>query len=73
MENTFCLFFDFWLNSAVDRGCFHVRNVLQTLHGVKFLFPNVPDDQSPPAFGVLPAREAESAGSMLESPEGTVI
>jgi hypothetical protein len=55
MENTFCLFFDFWLNSAVDRGCFHARNVLQTLHSVKFLFPNVPDDGSPLAFGADPA------------------
>jgi hypothetical protein len=31
---------------------------------------NVPDEESPLASGVLPAREAESAGSMTEVPKG---
>ncbi len=70
MENTFCLIFDFWLNSAVDYGCFHARNVLQTLHSVKFLFPNVPSDLSLLAFGIPPAREADSAGGMPKVPKG---
>jgi len=69
MENAFCLFFDFWLNSAVDRGGFHARNVLQTPHIVKFLFPSVRDDGSPLAFGVTPAREAESAAGMTKVPK----
>ncbi|MEI8312468.1 MAG: hypothetical protein WCH98_17090 [Verrucomicrobiota bacterium] len=41
MENAFCLFFYFRLNSAVDCGGFHVEFVLQTPHGVKFLFPTL--------------------------------
>ena len=32
--------------------------------------PNVPDEESPLASGVLPAREAGSAGSMSEVPKG---
>jgi hypothetical protein len=65
MENTFCLFFDFWLNSAVDRGCFHARNVLQTLHSVKFLLLNVPDHLLPLAFGAQPAQ----AGCVTKVPQ----
>jgi hypothetical protein len=32
--------------------------------------PNVPDEESPLASGVSPAREAESAGDMPEVPQG---
>jgi hypothetical protein len=32
-------------------------------------FPNVRDDRSPLAFGVAPAREAESAGDMTKVPK----
>jgi hypothetical protein len=37
--------------------------------GDSFL-PNVPDEESPLASGMSPAREAESAGDMPEVPEG---
>ena len=32
-------------------------------------FANVRDDRSPPAFGMTPAREAESAGGMTKVPK----
>ena len=32
--------------------------------------PNVPDEESPLASGMAPAREAESAGDMPEVPKG---
>jgi hypothetical protein len=35
-----------------------------------FLLPNVPDEESPLASGMAPAREAESAGDMTEVPKG---
>jgi len=34
------------------------------------ILPNVPSDLSLLAFGIPPAREAESAGSMTEVPKG---
>jgi hypothetical protein len=43
--------------------------VLQTPHIVKFLFPNVPGQVSPLAFGMAPAREAEKAGGMTKVPK----
>ena len=33
-------------------------------------WPNVPSQESPLAFGMTPAREAESAGAMPKVPKG---
>jgi hypothetical protein len=38
--------------------------------GYHFATANVPDEESPLASGVAPAREAESAGDMPEVPKG---
>jgi hypothetical protein len=35
-----------------------------------YFLPNVPDEESPLASGMAPAREAESAGGMTEVPQG---
>jgi len=40
------------------------------IHSGDYMFSNVPDDQSPLASGVPPAREAGSAGGMTEVPKG---
>jgi hypothetical protein len=37
---------------------------------ILYFFINVPDEESPLASGVSPAREAESAGGMPKVPKG---
>ena len=42
----------------------------QYVFAVFIFFPNVPSDLSLLAFGIPPAREAESAGGMPKVPKG---
>jgi hypothetical protein len=45
------------------------RGFKMHLRGSHIVFANVRDDRSPLAFGVTPAREAESAGGMTKVPK----
>ena len=47
-----------------------IDNICALIPGSIFCFPNVPSDLSLLAFGIPPAREADSAGGMPKVPKG---
>ncbi|MCZ2344336.1 MAG: hypothetical protein LC104_21460 [Bacteroidales bacterium] len=56
--------------SLISKNFWHPSMVsIRGYKGSAYFSANVPDDQSLLASGVLPAREAESAGSMTEVPK----
>lgn len=57
------------MRKATPRTPETIANTRAIVSGIIVFLPNVRDDRSPLAFGVTPARQAESAGGMTKVPK----